>query len=46
MYVLSLRGGLVTDSPMTGQPLPLLGAAEPFARAPQQGNNLGFDDSV
>jgi ATP-dependent Clp protease protease subunit len=31
---------------MTGQPLPLLGAAEPFARAPQQGNNLGFDDSV
>jgi len=35
----------VTDSPMTGQPLLLPGASEPFARAPQQGN-LGFDDSV
>jgi ATP-dependent Clp protease protease subunit len=31
---------------MTGQPLLIPGASEPFARAPQPGNNLGFDDSV
>ena len=31
---------------MTGQPLLIPGAPEPFARAPQPGNNLGFDDSV
>jgi ATP-dependent Clp protease protease subunit len=36
----------VTDSPMTGQPLLQPGASEPFGRAPQPGNNLGFDDSV
>ena len=30
---------------MTGQPLLLPGANEPFARAPQQ-NGMGFDDSV
>jgi ATP-dependent Clp protease protease subunit len=35
----------VTDSLMTGQPLFVPGASEPFARTPQQ-NTLGFDDSV
>ena len=41
-----MRGGLVTDSPMTGQPLYVPGLSDPFGRAPQPGNNLGFDDSV
>ena len=39
------KGGLVTDSATTGQPLQLPGLSLPDARAPQATPN-GFDDSV
>jgi ATP-dependent Clp protease protease subunit len=39
------KGGLVTDSATTGQPLQLPGLSFPDARAPQATPN-GFDDSV
>ncbi len=35
----------MTDSPMTGQPLLVPGATDPFARSAQP-NGMGFDDSV
>ena len=45
MYVLDVKGGLVTDSATTGHPLLLPGSADPVARAPQS-QPTGFDDSV
>jgi ATP-dependent Clp protease protease subunit len=45
MYVLDVKGGLVTDSATTGHPLLLPGSSDPVARAPQS-QPTGFDDSV
>ena len=36
----------MTDSPMTGQPLLLPGASEPFGARSAARQHLGFDDSV